>query len=296
MPLLIMESMPYCDFDGIHYPSGQYKGMYLEGALNDGFLKAPNNKRLKFALMWANHDVGDSPGAVNREHFVKVADHVLKEFFTRPNYWKINGKPYFSIYEVGTFFKGLGGQEKAREALMDFDAKAKAAGFPGIHFNGIESQVRSHPPKDVRALKKMGFESATSYVWVHLVGFRDRPATDYEFFRENYFKVYDKEKDDHGMPYFPNVTMGWDTTPRLKPGQKYDAAGPSPNDPIISNNTPERFKMALEQARQRALMLPEGQRVITINAWNEWGEGSYLEPDTVTGMAYLEAVRDVFKK
>jgi hypothetical protein len=33
---------------------------------------------------------------------------------------------------------------------------------------------------------------------------------------------------------------------------------------------------------------------VTINAWNEWTEGSYLEPDTVHGLKYLEAVRDVF--
>jgi hypothetical protein len=33
---------------------------------------------------------------------------------------------------------------------------------------------------------------------------------------------------------------------------------------------------------------------MNINCWNEWTEGSYLEPDTTTGFKYLEAVRDVF--
>ncbi|MGO8902351.1 MAG: glycoside hydrolase family 99-like domain-containing protein [Isosphaeraceae bacterium] len=36
------------------------------------------------------------------------------------------------------------------------------------------------------------------------------------------------------------------------------------------------------------------QRVLTVNSWNEWTEGSYIEPDTVHGTKYLEAIRDVF--
>jgi hypothetical protein len=34
---------------------------------------------------------------------------------------------------------------------------------------------------------------------------------------------------------------------------------------------------------------------VNINCWNEWTEGSYLEPDTIHGMKYLEAVREVFR-
>jgi hypothetical protein len=178
--------------------------------------------------------------------------------------------------------------------MQAFEERARAAGVKGIHFNGIESQVRSSSRHKVSLFREVGFDSVTSYVWVHLVGFRDKPATDYEFFRENYFKVYDSEREQYRLPYFPHVTMGWDPTPRLQPGQKYDAAGNYPNTPVLIDNTPERFGMALRQARERACALPAGERIVTINAWNEWGEGSYLEPDTVSGMAYLEAVRDVF--
>jgi hypothetical protein len=46
--------------------------------------------------------------------------------------------------------------------------------------------------------------------------------------------------------------------------------------------------------RDRLLAKPPAQRILTINAWNEWTEGSYLEPDTEHGFAYLEAIKQVF--
>ena len=59
-------------------------------------------------------------------------------------------------------------------------------------------------------------------------------------------------------------------------------------------NTPAAFKEALTRARAFLDTQPADRRILTINAWNEWTEGSYLEPDTEHRMAYLEAVRKVF--
>ncbi len=38
---------------------------------------------------------------------------------------------------------------------------------------------------------------------------------------------------------------------------------------------------------------PANKRMLSINAWNEWTEGSYLEPDTVHGYEYLKAIKEV---
>ena len=58
----------------------------------------------------------------------------------------------------------------------------------------------------------------------------------------------------------------------------------------IGGNTPEAFAEALKETRKRLATRP--YQIFNINCWNEWTEGSYLEPDEKNGMKYLEAVRD----
>jgi hypothetical protein len=87
--------------------------------------------------------------------------------------------------------------------------------------------------------------------------------------------------------------MGWDSSPRTVQSDIFDNVG-YPFTPILSGNTPEAFRRSLLEARA---FLDKGRtnpKILTVNAWNEWTEGSYLEPDTLHGMGYLEAIRDVF--
>jgi hypothetical protein len=141
-------------------------------------------------------------------------------------------------------------------------------------------------------VRDLGFDSVTSYVWIHHV-LLPKQETDYNTVRDGYFAYWDKAEKMFGVPYFPNVSMGWDSSPRACQDDEFGNFG-YPFTNTISGNTPERFREALEKTRQRLLAQRTGPRVVTINCWNEWTEGSYLEPDTIHGMKYLEAVRDVF--
>ena len=59
-------------------------------------------------------------------------------------------------------------------------------------------------------------------------------------------------------------------------------------------NTPEALKQSAARIKARMDELNLPNAFVTINAWNEWIEGSYLEADTKNGMEYLEAIREVF--
>lgn len=274
-----------------YWRAGEAKGPMLERALNEGYLKAPNRARVKFALMWANQDLGpDSPGAIGRPVFDSFLDHIVKDYFTSDSYWMVDGRCYFSIYQLRTFIDGMGGVEQAKQALDALRAKTVAAGRKGIYLNVMDWELPANP-KEV--LKTLGVDSVTSYVWVHKIDLKDFPKTDYNWAANAYFNQWDAHKDAYGVPYFPNATKGWDPTPRVPASETYDGKK-YPNTPVLWDNSPARFKAALEQARLRAAQLPVGQRVVTIYAWNEWTEGGYLEPDTKHKFSSLDAIKGVF--
>jgi Glycosyltransferase WbsX len=286
---------------------------FLQGALERGFLQAPNRERLKFALMWANHDwvnlfptrYTNKPellvsGKVTPAGFERLADYLIEHYFIQPNYLTIEGAPFFSLYEPGSFIAGLGSIEAAAEALARFRDKVRQAGLPGVHLNAILPGVQSIPSQikihDVQAvIAQLGFASVGSYAWVHHddPNLQNFPRGDYARAAAANYRTWEEQPARFPVPYFPNVTMGWDSTPRTTQSDIYGLRG-YPWWPVLEGNTPSAFQDALQHARDFIDRHPLFPRLITINAWNEWTEGSYLLPDTQTGTAYLEAVRAVF--
>ena len=65
-------------------------------------------------------------------------------------------------------------------------------------------------------------------------------------------------------------------------------------NPVMIGNTPAAFREACQIIKQRLLAAPTTPKIITVNAWNEWPEGSVLEPEQEYGYGYLEAIKDVF--
>ena len=273
---------------------------FLEKALTDGFLSAKNNDCVKFFLMWANHDATTLwdltqshernviwPGAVDREKFDTATDRVIRQFFGHPSYYRIDGRPVFSIYEIGTLMNGLGGMQQTREALDDFRSRAAKAGFPGIHMQGILwgqiPQTLSDVPGDRtptqdNTVSALGLDSLTNYQWCHYV----QPRGDYRKWADTAVASWEKWSDEFSVPYFPHVSVGWDTNPRFR----------DLKEDFITGSTPDAFAEYLGRALEFVENHDIQPRLVTVNAWNEWSESSYLEPDTEFGTGYLAAVRD----
>ncbi|MDR1860661.1 MAG: glycoside hydrolase family 99-like domain-containing protein [Bacteroidales bacterium] len=271
---------------------------YLESALNNGFLKARNNRKMQFYIMWANHDVPKNYWNVHRygddssllwnakvdwDNYKIIVERVIRQYFKQPNYMKINGEPVFSIFSIGKLMESFGGSaEQTRKALDYFRDEVKKAGFPGLHIQwnqgggSLMSDESAH--NFVKNVQTMGFNSIAMY---NMGGFNE----DYVVYGANSVKIREQMDALLEVPVFPCVSIGWDDTPRFPAKGLHDV--------VHYNNTPESFAMLLLKAKKYAANHPLQPRIITVNAWNEWVEGSYLLPDMLNGFGYLEAVKKV---
>ena len=80
----------------------------------------------------------------------------------------------------------------------------------------------------------------------------------------------------------PGAFVDWDNTARY--GNRAT---------IFSGVSPERFKYWFGKLVKTVSTRPADMNYIFLNAWNEWAEGAYVEPDEKYGYQYLEAIRDV---
>ena len=282
---------------------------YLERPLETAFMPNAAARDMKFAVMWANHHWTNihpwksatpatqlESGSVDADQFRAATDYLLERYFSHPGYLRLDGRPYLSIYDLHTLLEGLGGLDRTKAALDDLRLRAARAGHGEIHLNAIAQELPVLPQEsadlDVAALvSRLGFDSATSYVWVHHYPLRTL-LTPYADVLNEAEKGWEALADRFDRPYFPNVTVGWDSSPRTVQSDRHNPGLGYPHTNIISDNTPAQFGRALEKVR--AFVEKTNAPLVTINAWNEWTEGSYLEPDTVHRYGHLEQIRRVF--
>ena len=94
------------------------------------------------------------------------------------------------------------GVAATRRALDQFRQRTRAAGFAGLHLNAVVwgqplLPGESTPADPARLVGELGFDSVTSYVWVHHAGLGSGPTVSYRQVRDEYFAYWERARDQY---------------------------------------------------------------------------------------------------
>jgi lipopolysaccharide biosynthesis protein len=251
-----------------------------------------------FCLCWANEDWtrtwdGRSSDILIEQQYSLEDDrqHIdwLVRVFQDPRYIRIEGRPLFLVYRAGMLPDALRTTTVWRE-------QARNQGIGELYLCRVESFAEEHSDP-----VQLGFDAAVEFqpdwsnlgpalrstiVWKVLQKFgltnqayRKNGIYQYGSIRERMAK-----RQQPTYKRLPCVTPAWDNSPRRKT-----------NAIILHDSTPKKYQDWLMAAIIQATSLPENERIVFINAWNEWAEGNHLEPDLKYGHAYLKATRQAIE-
>lgn len=289
-------------WDWYWYDDGDGSGDYLNRPLDQTYLML-ESPGVDFALMWANHDwndvfpacVGVEPtrlhgGGVSPAGFRTVFELVVDRYLGLDRYWRVNGAAWFTVYRLDVLIEGLGGMTETQRLLEQFRAYARSEGRGELHLNALDGWQRLNPVQ----LAELGLDSVGHYNWASVLPLDQGLEVPYGAWRERARAQWQDDSQriaqagDGRLAYVPNVTMGWDSTARVSPGDEL-VVSDWPFLPVATGNDPDSFFDSCRDVFGFAREL--GAPAVVVNAWNEWTEGSYLEPDRRHGFAYIEAIR-----
>ena len=242
---------------------------------------------LPFCLCWANEnwtrrwDGFDQDVLLAQAYseeddlaFIKDIDPALRD----PRYIRVDGRPLLIVYRVSQL-------PDARATAKRWRKYCEQTGIGDLFLVAARSFHITDP-------RPYGFDAAVQFPphQVSVPKINNEMAIVNPAYSGNIFdyrqiaRAYaEMEVDSYLM--FRCVMPGWDNEAR-QPGRGH----------IFAHSSPEAYAEWLDQACLAATSTPRSQRLVFVNAWNEWGEGAYLEPDRTYGYAYLHATRDVLAR
>lgn len=237
---------------------------------------------LPFCLCWANEnwtrrwDGAEHEILIAQEYTEEQYLHFIQDIskhFSDPRYIRVEGKPLLLVYRVNLL-------PDAQQAVEIWRRECERMGFGGVYLVAVQSFGITDPTP-------YGFDAAVEFPPSGLVeaevslksvkitnpNFRGR-VFDYRLAMQAML-----QKPHGNYPFFKSVMPAWDNTARRQN-----------EGHIFINSSPAAYKEWLSKVvNQTKTRLPMEKRMIFVNAWNEWAEGTRLEPDQRYGYAYLQA-------
>jgi hypothetical protein len=275
-PGLVKEQMAWMYDAGIDYVAFDwyydYSKIHLAEPL-EAYRKLSDEKP-KFSVMWANH------GQQTSEDDWKKIVAIWIDYFRDKSYYKIDGRDVVFVFSVARFDAAAkaAGSDTATW-IQQAQAQVKAAGLPGIYFIG---SVNNGDPDVLRTLAPSGFDAVSAYN-LNV----DHPPTEAGGYRartDSYQRQWKKFLDlSGGVPLVVPMTSGWDRRP-------WGGSKDPRDDYAISSDA--EFSEHLQAARR--FMAERGLRTGVVCCWNEYGEGSFIEPTQSDRFGHLNALKSVF--
>jgi hypothetical protein len=242
----------------------------------DGFVKARHKSHFKWALMWANHN---RKGTHSREDWIAVTQRWLNKYMSTPEYLTLAGKPVVFMWSPRNLRDDMGGSEPVAELLALSDRMARDAGLPGMVFYAMNQSGQQQ-------LAQEGYVGYTTYHWFNRAreSSRNRRFFAYKAVVDQAREQWDvvaEQCAQAGLAFLPVVDTGWDARPRH-----------GLNSFVIYDRSVAEFTRHLRDAKN--WMDQRGQKILVLGPWNEWTEGSYVEPCSEFGFEMLRAIREVF--
>ena len=243
------------------------------------FQQARYKSYLKWAMMWANHNPA---GSHSEEDQRKVTQFWIDNYFNTPEYYRINDQPVVMIWSPQNMNRDLGGGDGCKRLLELSRKMAIDAGYKGIYFIAMKWPEASWEPKVVQGYKDMGFDMTSIYHYMHHGGKAENPRRfEFDLVADSNLAQWEGLHETGILPFLPNLSTGWDDRPWH--GDKGTE---------IYGRTVNHFRRICKDAKKFADKT--GVKRMTLAPLNEWGEGSYAEPNAEFGFGMYEAVRDTF--
>jgi lipopolysaccharide biosynthesis protein len=242
-----------------------------------------------FCICWANENwtrrwdgqgneilLGQDHSQQSDIQFIEHAAYLFRD----SRYIKINGRPLLIVYRVDLLRDATSTVERWRERCRELDVgepylvAAQTFGITDPRPYGFDAAVE-FPPHNTPA------DDFTDTVTLLNPDFRGRIFS--------YRSVVDKalaSRRNEPYPVFRCVFPGWDNEPR-KVGKGH----------IFTGSTPRLYSEWIAEVGRETSARPDPEeRIIFVNAWNEWAEGAHLEPDRRFGYAYLRATAETLRR
>jgi hypothetical protein len=237
-----------------------------------------------FCICWANESWTRRWDGAEHEALISQVDtpaayaafiHDVLPILKDPRYIRVDDKPLLLVYRVGRMTDTLTTSRLWRQAALE-------AGLPGLHLVAVQSHDAFLDPRT------HDFDAAVEFppspwhsrrIESTIAGldptFAGQIFSYPEFVQASIARRYPEYR------LYRGVMTAWDNTPRR-----------GPHAFLFKDANPLDYEIWLRAAiRSLEAYRPPQERLVFINAWNEWGEGAHLEPDQVNGYAYLEATQ-----